>query len=303
MVLRYAGRLAALVLAPIIAIAVYGLWLRVGQYGWTADRIIATACALVGACYAGGYLLAALTPGVWLKPLERTNIITAFVVLATILALFSPIADPARIAVADQVARLESGKIAPAKFDFLFLRFKAARFGVEALHRLKARTAGPGAVEIARQADLALRLTDVWERPHATASQFAARITVYPAGKALPDSFLRQDWNEMGGLYGLCDKSCDAYFADLDGDGVDEILLADAYNLWAYQQDAKGSWASLGMVQPMDDKVRHALRAGDFKTVVSPWRDIEVDGRLLRLQPRFDRSWRVVPPPAHPKSR
>ena len=45
-----------------------------------------------------------------------------------IVAFFTPIADPARLAVADQVRRLESGRVAPAQFDFTSLRFDGARY-------------------------------------------------------------------------------------------------------------------------------------------------------------------------------
>ncbi len=39
-VMRYIGSLAAALLFPLVAIAAYGVALRVGQYGWTNDRII-----------------------------------------------------------------------------------------------------------------------------------------------------------------------------------------------------------------------------------------------------------------------
>ena len=45
--LRYASRTAALVLIPLVALAAYGLWLRVTQYGWTPERVNASACIVV----------------------------------------------------------------------------------------------------------------------------------------------------------------------------------------------------------------------------------------------------------------
>ena len=61
-VVRYARSLAALILVPLVALAAYGLALRVQQYGWTPERIIAGACVVVAGCYAAGYALAALRP-------------------------------------------------------------------------------------------------------------------------------------------------------------------------------------------------------------------------------------------------
>jgi hypothetical protein len=46
----------------LIVLAFWGLALRIGQYGLTPDRIIASACALIGAAYAAGYGFGALQP-------------------------------------------------------------------------------------------------------------------------------------------------------------------------------------------------------------------------------------------------
>ena len=62
LVLRIAVQVASIALTPLILIAVWGLMLRIGQYGLTPDRIIAAACALTGAVYAVGYLVAVVTP-------------------------------------------------------------------------------------------------------------------------------------------------------------------------------------------------------------------------------------------------
>jgi ABC-type amino acid transport system permease subunit len=59
--LRIAVQVASVLLTPLIVLAVWGLMLRIGQYGLTPDRIIAAACALVGAAYAAGYGLAAVS--------------------------------------------------------------------------------------------------------------------------------------------------------------------------------------------------------------------------------------------------
>jgi hypothetical protein len=218
-----------------------------------------------------------------LKPLEPTNIATAFLALAVIIALFTPIADPARIAVGDQLGRLESGRVAPDKFDFAFLRFRAARYGVEALRRLKAGTTGPNVAVIAQKAGDELRRVNPWETPTASATELGAGITVYPKGKTLPESFLRQHWE---GVFDPClqaSAKCDAFFVDLDGDGVDEILLTNGSVLNAYRADASGVWASLGMLNPMDGKLVPALREGRFKVVEPHWKDLEVDGHRLSL--------------------
>ncbi|MCE3289181.1 MAG: hypothetical protein K0R83_1193 [Caulobacter sp.] len=89
--LRWAMRLASLLLLPLTALAALALWLRVGQYGLTVDRIIALAAVLIGVCYAVGYAIAALSPGPVMRRLEPTNVATSIVGLVVLLALLSPV--------------------------------------------------------------------------------------------------------------------------------------------------------------------------------------------------------------------
>jgi hypothetical protein len=145
---RASARVAALSLLPLTAIAIYALSLRVNQYGWTTDRIISAACLLVSSCYALGYAWAACRRRGWLEPIASVNIATAFVVLAVLLGLFTPIADPARLSVNSQMARLAAGKIGADKFDFDYLKFEGARYGAAALKQLAARTQGADAAVV-----------------------------------------------------------------------------------------------------------------------------------------------------------
>jgi hypothetical protein len=76
-------------------VAVYALGLRVHDYGWTSDRVwLRPVCWWRLLCI--GYQWAAIstTPG---SARHQVNVWTAFVVLAVLLALFTPLADPARI--------------------------------------------------------------------------------------------------------------------------------------------------------------------------------------------------------------
>jgi hypothetical protein len=196
-VVRYARGTAALVIVPLVALAAYGLTLRAQQYGWTPQRIIAGACVVVASCYAIGYALAAVRSAFGLKWLEPTNVVAAYVIMAVVLSLFSPVADPARIAVADQLRRLETGRVAPERFDYFFLRFWSGRYGKAALERLAAQTEGPQAAAISQGARDAKNALNPWQTRtfSATAQSRSANIAViHPRGEALPDSFLNLDW-------------------------------------------------------------------------------------------------------------
>jgi len=67
--LRLAGSLGGLLLVPMVALAGYAVYLRIAQYGWTAERIEAVACVIVAAAFATGYAIAALWRMSWFKPL------------------------------------------------------------------------------------------------------------------------------------------------------------------------------------------------------------------------------------------
>lgn len=296
-VIRHARLVAALVLVPLVALAGYGLMLRIQQYGWTPQRITALAFFAVMACYALGYGLAVVSSGPALRLLPITNVATACVIVAVLIALFSPLADPARISVADQVARLRDGRTPIGKFDFRFLRFDGGRFGREELSKLASESGTPQAASIAQRATQALAMQSRYGTPAVamTAQNRAANITVIqPAGQSLPESFVQQEWSSVPGqpfvlpycLTSITNK-CDALLVDLDGDGRDEILLLNGTGgtgtAFASEEDGK-TWKPLGLLLNGQCRgVRDALRAGEFAVVGNPLKDLKVAGHTLRV--------------------
>lgn len=290
-ILRWSGTLAAILPAPLAVIAAYALYLRVEQYGWTADRVFMAANVIVAVAYAAGYLHAAVASGRWLAGIESWNFNVALLILAVLVSLFTPIASPARISVADQMARLNSGKTELGKFDFAYLRWRGGRYGMAALNLL-ARSKTGAMAEMARAS---LRQTNAYIPGPASSVAFAARITVYPKGGSLPKSFADLHW--AAGLHGFqlpyCASSiiahCDAILADLDGDGRPEILLLqdDNAGVEVYTDNGKGNWQEAGiMMLPYNcPAIVEALRVGRF--AISPpahrWNDIAVAGQTLHL--------------------
>ncbi|MGE0183662.1 MAG: DUF4153 domain-containing protein [Parvularculaceae bacterium] len=140
-VMRAVVRFSAIPLAGVVALAALGLYLRINQYGFTPARVLAGAELIIVAVYAAGYLVAALKPGAWLSMIRPVNIAAALFVAAILTALMTPVLDPARVAVADQVSRLDRGAVEPDDFDFGFLTDKrAGAAGEKALARLAARS-------------------------------------------------------------------------------------------------------------------------------------------------------------------
>jgi hypothetical protein len=294
-VLRCAGVGATVALMPLVAIAAYAVLLRVTQYGWTPQRIVATACVVVAACYAAGYLAAA-TSRAWLRWIQPTNVATSLVILAVILALFSPAADPVRIAVADQVARLEEGQIPVEKFDFAFLRFNGGRYGAAALERLRNKQDGPDAARIAERANAVLvarsrfEARTIVERP--TPAERAANITVvHPKGQSLPPTFLQEDSDEAsrGAPQPRCmtqHSKCDAVLVDIDGDGTPEVLISDSpRGSFLVYKESGGKWTYLGPLANSGCKgVREELVAGNFDLVTPDLKELKAGGTRLGVQ-------------------
>jgi len=296
-VLRYAGALAAIVLILLVALAAYGLRLRIGEYGLTPERVNALALVVVATFYGVGYVVSMARSGTSLKGLETTNLVTSLVIVGVLLALRSPLADPARLSVADQVSRLENGQIAADKFDFAFLRFRAGRYGMDALQQLAAHAVGPQADLIAARAGdmLAARYpSDVKPtKPFPTALQQRADniVVIQPSGAALPEAFLQRDWSAFQRQWMLprclvASAKCEAVLADLDGDGQPEILLfSQPFGAAAaFKSGAGGDWEFLGPIANVNcPGVRDALRAGHFETAQPLLKEIDVSGQRLRV--------------------
>lgn len=289
-VLRAAVRVAAVLVTPLVGIAIWGLSLRIGQYGPTPDRIIAAACIVVGVVYAAGYGWGALSPfwrgGDWMKPLERTNVFAAVLTVLVIVCLFTPIADPARLSVASQVARLNAGKVAPDRFDYRFLRFDSGRAGEAALARL---TRSDDA-EIARRAREMQAETNRYSAPDTTLPAVTPVFEVYPLGSAAPEGLIAPVM--VGDPRAACVKAGDCVVTqiDLNGDGAPEALIATAHSVEMFQKTDKG-WTSRGAFRPAvcGDGARNAadprqmMRDGRIAAREPMWPDLSIGDSPARL--------------------
>jgi hypothetical protein len=300
-VLRYAARAAGLALVPLVLIAADAIWLRLRQYGLTPDRIAAIACWIAGAGFALGYALAAVRrSGPWLKPLERANIAMAHVVMLVILALFTPIADPARLAVNDQVGRLLAGRTTPSAFDFQFLYYRSGRYGRDALARLAALKGGALEAQIA---DLATRATKNEGSTAPPPPTFAERLKVFPLGATLPASFIGQDWSQASPtnqddirtstIFGAClhgASNCDAYALNVEGDARPEVLLGlpsdpDTLKLAVFRQGEDGRWTDVGSLTVRCRDSIAALRVGQLSFAPRTGKELVLAGRRQPMTP------------------
>jgi hypothetical protein len=296
------GMMAAMALpAPLVVIAAHALFLRVAQYGWTSERVVALACILVGACFGLGYL-AALVRG--MKRLEETNLIASFATMVAIFALLTPVADPVRISVASQVARLEAGHTSPETFDYRYLRFQGGRYGAAALARMAAgefKLAG-----VAERAKQAVALVRPNRDEVLNANDLALNIFV-TSDRELPPSFLSQDWASLDNRNNLprCMWSpaarCEAFVFDVNNDGAGELVLVpEDQNEYSSLFEYRGSrWERMGTLprRLSCPDMRPLLRAGNWKLMPSLRSDIEIGGVRMSVD-----SWETYSLHGCPKS-
>lgn len=203
----------------------------------------------------------------------------------------TPLADPARLSVADQIGRLQAGRVSQDKFDFFFLQRGSGRYGKDALARLKAGASGPDAARIEELAKDAIG--ESGPPPEATEASRRANIKMMrPADATLPAEFFQEDWNNLQQSYRLpsCltwgNRSCEGFLVDLTGDGSPEIVLFDGQNALVFAKDGHGKWALAGEIANLHCQgAIEALRSGNFETVPSAFKDIQANGARWPILP------------------
>jgi hypothetical protein len=299
-ILRHTAKLSCFLLLPLTVIAAYALGLRVIEYGWTTDRIIAACCVFVASCYALGYLWAAVRSPEWLSKIATINIACAFLVLAVILSLFSPLLDPARLSVNHQMNRLSSGAVSVSNFDFAYLKFQGKRFGSDALNRLVFDKDHPEATEIGKKIAIVMAQKNMHDKNPQLAPtpiDLAANLKVYPIGGALPDSFIKQEWKGKTNSWELPDclfkrnATCDVIRIDFDGDGIDELLVmtsnTHSTRPSVFKQQNDQSWTHLGLLADnpkLCDEQLNRLKTGQFKLSAPINKDIEINGQRYMIR-------------------
>jgi hypothetical protein len=284
--LRWSVRGAALLLIPLVALAGWANALRIQQYGLTPERVVALFVLAVAAVFALGYAWAAVARGPWMRRLSAVNVAAAVAALAAILAAFSPLADPARLSVADQLRRLETGRTRADAFDFRFLRHGGGRFGRDALTRLS-RSSDPAVAQRARRAlqpDARFDGADAIEPPF-------SKATVLPAGAVLPESFRRQAFTraDVGGSSAclIGGAACTMRLLDVTGDGAAEVLVEGGPDIEVFARSAEGRWSRLGRYGgcPRDSGPRIAA---PLRSLPSQALDLEIEGRRTPFQGEMD---------------
>jgi hypothetical protein len=130
-------RLLSLLLPVIAAIAVYAIWERVGQYGWTPTRLSATVIAVLVLAYALAYAGAVLSRQNWRARIRVANTALALAVIGLSLLWMTPMFNLEKISAISQVDRFLSGKIGVKELDVWQLGKRWGKSGTAALARIR----------------------------------------------------------------------------------------------------------------------------------------------------------------------
>ncbi|QIL90769.1 DUF4153 domain-containing protein [Microbulbifer sp. SH-1] len=292
--------LLALVVAPFYtAFALYGLWLRIAQYGWTPERLWGFVVALTLALLALSYSLSILRRGErWSEWLRRINTGLALWVLAVCLVTQAPLVNFWRISADSQLARLQDGRTELADFDFFFLRRELGRPGWEALQTLeKLPQVQQNHALTAYLQELKGETDGIWklrENPlQAQAREQKLReVAVLPEGAPPPPDSAELDLEARS-----CNeerRSCLWLVRDLDGDGNPEYLLfrhserGQGDHHWltitAYSSGLEG-WATIARnnrkTNETFEELQQRLKQDTFNLRPSRWQTLYLGDELL----------------------
>lgn len=97
-----------LVLPVVAGLALYAIWLRVADYGWSPERLFILLVAGIGVAYGLVYAAAVLRGAGWMERIRQGNIRVALGIIALAALWLTPVLNAERISAQSQLARFEA---------------------------------------------------------------------------------------------------------------------------------------------------------------------------------------------------
>ncbi|WP_129991718.1 DUF4153 domain-containing protein [Rahnella sp. CFA14(1/10)] len=295
---------AAILLLPLYAIlALYATGLRVSQHGWTPERLRAVLLIVITLLASLCYSLSVIDkhPG-WLPRITQLNKPLSVLVVILVIAANSPLLDPYRISVNNQIARLDKGKIQAKDVDLKWLRFDTGRRGNDALAALQQHPAFTADPRLLTTVKNMMAQTSRWGSYNdKNAAELAKNYRVEEAKKRIqlakgatsPDDAwwknlpqLEEYRNTLRDCLSL-QGACIVNTLDLNNDRQKEVFLcntldAPSVNCRIYARQA-GKWTQAGELYLYEEKDKFALitalRNGEVKPMQRKWSDVQIDGK------------------------
>lgn len=192
----------ALILPVVAALAVYAIWLRVVDRGWSPERLFILLVAGVGLVYGLVYALSVLLGGTWMERIRQGNIRIALGIVVLAALWLTPVLNAERISAASQLARFEAEGV--EALDAAALRMWG-RPGAAVLAVLGERAKEPGQEALA--AALAGESVSPQDDGAELVAELAAILPVQPQSATgmrdvilgAVESYQLQDWLQVCG--------------------------------------------------------------------------------------------------------
>ena len=225
-VLRFGAMALGLVILPLAFIAAVAIGLRIDQYGFTPERLWALTFVVIASVFGVAYIVALVRGRLdWAEKVRPSNLVLGFVLCGVALLLSTPLVSFNAISTKDQVARLESGKLTPEKFDWRALAFGFGEAGKKELKRLTTSSNAAiraRAVEVSK-AESQWGVAEIDRRDEQNAA-LIKNTRVLPAGTAIPAELLTLLRNDSRCSYERSTEKCTLAF--LTG-GKEAVLLSE----------------------------------------------------------------------------
>jgi hypothetical protein len=277
---------SGLCVMPIVsALSLYGLVVRLNQYGWSVERCWAFVVWLILTMIAVGYVVGIIRRRMdWTSDLARVNTAMGIVVLAIMLLANSPILDFRKISLASQLKRIESGQIELGEFDFWYTKNNLARPGYLAMQEMK-KQVGDSDPDLL---DLIDKPVNKWQAQRIRDNKdMWANMLFRPEPFDVPESlrnFIAKQY------YGGNQGEHVMIQIDLDADGQNEYLLFGlqddgiASSQFYYLSDDGWKMGILNLPgwRYGGGAVQKKIRSGDIEVVDPRFRHVEIDGLLMQ---------------------
>ncbi len=282
--------LALLVLA---GLAIYGVGLRVQQYGLTVDRLWALVLVVLLSAYTGACALSSLQRSpAWEKGFGLINRALAVTVAVVCLLLITPMNSLDKVSIASQLKRLEAGQVAVADFDFAYLA-RLGEPGKRALEGLASSAAVANDPLALARIDEAIETNGSVYRRHdrkteAERQSLAESFVLYPSESSFNLDVLLDKL--VGTNLDFCSRTLPCVIISLDLDGNDEeeqVLLTPnakgGYHASRIVEYAPGFYDNVGYINvEIEAKdLLDAIRRGDIATPPSPWKNLQIGEQVI----------------------
>lgn len=284
--------MTAMMLTPVyVAIAGWALWVRIGQYGWTSERLHGTLVVVVLLVWSLGYMLSLLRrregPSLLMGQVHLAVSLLSLVILVLI---YTPVLDSWRISVNSHMSRYHEGKINADQVS-LYMLSHSGKPGREALLTLQK---DPEFTQDARRQRQLTRLLNGDLNPtEKLTPPMLAKNVVVAAGSQSPDAALWAAIIERRYLVESCSDvdSCVLVSQDLNGDGQrEQVLYAFGdRTVLVFGLGAKGWEFKASATLPAGvnkEKLLRAVEEGKVGAKPKLWQDMTLGDETVVLEYR-----------------